>query len=290
MDEGMFEMEFGEAQSMETTAEQTAENYAWASYRADRSMSPASRVWVFTDGSTTGWCSTVIVRPGVSVLPVSKKHPKAQMANVQAELNGFLLGLEHVDPDSAVTVVSDYIGIGGWMTGAWQIKNPAVEKAIERAHEIAKEKRLLQGMHFIHHAGHQEDVSDFTTWNTVADRLCGPGEKWPLPAGKALPWLEVEISKAHMSDMDKLAKATMVLRSGNKSRLAHWRVIAKPRAGVEYSWVDTSKGQVGRCMLDSTGAWAEAPVEGAVVLRHTPPTPRARDERERDHRRVASRP
>ena len=93
------------------------------------------------------------------------------IANVGAELNGLLLGLEAAEPDSSVTVVHDYMGVGAWLTGGWEVRVPSVRQRVDAAMKLIEKKNL--DIRFIHHGGHQKDHSDFTRWNCVADKLCG---------------------------------------------------------------------------------------------------------------------
>ena len=87
-----------------------------------------------------------------------------------AELNGFLLGLEHVSFNSAIAVVSDYLGVAAWISGNWGMKDEEVKLKIKKAHNLINIKNLTIDR-MIHHAGHQKDKSHFTRFNNMADVL-----------------------------------------------------------------------------------------------------------------------
>jgi len=94
------------------------------------------------------------------------------MRNVAAELRALILGLQHSPKGRECVVVHDYLGVGSWMVGAWQMNKDQVKQLIARAKEVQRIRQLT--LSFVHHAGHQTDDSDFTYWNHEADRLCAP--------------------------------------------------------------------------------------------------------------------
>lgn len=165
---------------METTDPKTSQikyKTDWLKFRADRSLT-SDRVWCFTDGSTTGWHSAVLVVPQQFYRAVARFAPYHSSRNIAAELNGFLLGLEIAPSNSLVSIVHDFIGVGAWTIGAWEINSEDVRSKIDQAHKIIKDKNLT--IEFIHHAGHQDKKkkerpichSDFTKWNCLADKMC----------------------------------------------------------------------------------------------------------------------
>ena len=107
------------------------------------------RTWIFCDGSTTGWHAAVVVDPGRRIRKLARFESPVSIANVGAELNGLLLGLE----------------------GGWEVRVPSVRQRVDAAMKLIEKKNL--DIRFIHHGGHQKDHSDFTRWNCVADKLCG---------------------------------------------------------------------------------------------------------------------
>ena len=162
----------GVQKRVETTNPASAERAyrkPWIFLRTDRSMTE-DKTWVFTDGSSSGWHAAKIVRPGIDVRSLCRFREPTRIRNVGAELNGFLLGLKHVEEHSTVVAVVDFLNVAAWMTGAYEIKDPEVREKIERGHRIVKENGLR--LSFIHHAGHQKDSSHFTHFNDLADKLC----------------------------------------------------------------------------------------------------------------------
>lgn len=141
---------------------------SWVRHRKSREIE-GTGTWVFTDGSSLGTYGAVIVNPDGSTKKLSGKAPVTSTRNVGAELNGAILGLSNVEPDTSVVIVFDYMGVGAWLTWNWKIKDPEVDRKIDQLRLIIKTKRLT--MHYIHHRGHQTDGSAFSKWNGVADRL-----------------------------------------------------------------------------------------------------------------------
>lgn len=149
----------------------------WLRFRQDRTVTP-DRIWIFTDGSTTGWHAATVIKPGEFIRQAAKKADFHASRNIAGELNGLLLGLEMVPSDSVVTIVHDFIGVGAWTIGAWEINSEDVRDKINRALKLIADKRL--DVSFIHHGGHQDRKkkdrpvchSDFTKWNCSTDRLC----------------------------------------------------------------------------------------------------------------------
>lgn len=146
----------------------------WIRFRKDRSATPDA-AWVFTDGSSSGRFAAVIVHKGGGMIERRTGfEPMTHTRNVGAELNALLLGLEHSPKGERVVVISDYLGIGAWMTGNWKINDPEVARKVARANALVRERGL--DVLFVHHAGHQRDDSDFTKYNSEADRLCSGKE------------------------------------------------------------------------------------------------------------------
>lgn len=165
---------------METTDLKASQNNYktnWLRFRKDRSLT-SDRVWCFTDGSTTGWHSAILIVPGQYYRAAARSEPFHESRNIAGELNGFLLGLELIPDGSVVTIVHDFIGVGAWTIGAWEINSEDVKARITKARKLIEDKRLT--VEFVHHAGHQDKKkkerpichSEFTKWNCAADRLC----------------------------------------------------------------------------------------------------------------------
>ena len=159
----------------------------WVFFTKDRSITP-DKTWVFTDGSSSGWHAAKIVRPGVDVRSLCRFIEPTRTRNVGAELNGFLLGIKHVEDGSTVIVVPDFLNIAAWMTGAFEMKDEEVAEKIARAKKIVKSNELK--LSFIHHAGHQKDDSHFTFFNDQADKLCTA----QTSCDYVIPWKKIEES------------------------------------------------------------------------------------------------
>ncbi len=94
------------------------------------------------------------------------------MRNIAGELAALYQALLAVKPGTALTIVHDYAGLGGWMTGTWKAQHPSVRALLARCHETAAARRLT--LTFRHQPGHQADVTDQNEWirfNQRADRL-----------------------------------------------------------------------------------------------------------------------
>lgn len=257
---------------MESTSRKTASR-DYINYRFDRSLD-RDRYWVFTDGSTRGYYSAVVVDPaGQRVLFASAYKEMTATRNVGAEMNGLLLGLEKCPPGVDVTIVSDYLGVGAWMTGWQNANNDEVLDKIARAEALmmSKFRRVDPGedesayhsVRFMHHGSHQRDDSPMTMWNCVADSLCC--EQPTFVVDKWLPLSEVEVEKVHLSTADRqsraLAAAALVkegqalkaqLKAGHVpdgespqeaasrarqwcgAKASHFKVVANPRQGQNY--------------------------------------------------------
>lgn len=173
---------------VETTNPASAERKyrrPWVFLREDRSIEP-DRVWVFTDGSSSGWHAAKIVRPLIDVRSLCRYIVPTRTRNVGAELNGFLLGLKNVEEDSTVVVVVDFLNIAAWMTGAFAVNDEEVKSKIDRAKRIVKSNHLR--LSFIHHAGHQRDDSMMTYFNDLADQLCSK----QVSCDHTVPWERIE--------------------------------------------------------------------------------------------------
>jgi len=156
---------------LESTARKTARGNKWCSFRASRRVN-SSVVHIFTDGSSTGWYGAVVLIDGVKVRRASAWEEAGPMRNVAAELRALVLGLQFAPRGRECVVVFDYLGVGAWMVGAWNMKNPGVREIIGRAREVIRTRQLTCS--YVHHGGHQTDDSDYTYWNGVADALCNP--------------------------------------------------------------------------------------------------------------------
>lgn len=159
-----------------TSAKAAAVKYKkrWLKYRADRRIDRES-IWMFIDGSSTGWHAAVILDPFTKKITRIAEHGDPKSRNIGPELWSLLIGLKAVDPTKPLVVVHDYIGTGAWLAGAWKIKSVNVRAAVDDI-EAVIEAREFTSIKFIHHGGHQKDHTDFTRWNEEADQLCNNQE------------------------------------------------------------------------------------------------------------------
>lgn len=155
-------------QLIETTCPVTAshQHREWVKFRESRRVTDES-VFVFTDGSSKGGYGAVVIHPGEQPSVVSGFTEMTSTRNVGAELNGALLGLRAVRPESKVVLVCDYMGIAAWLSENWKIKDPEVRSKIDAIREVIRENKLT--VKYVHHRGHQRTDDDFTRFNTMAD-------------------------------------------------------------------------------------------------------------------------
>lgn len=158
---------------METTSEKAtkpAYTKKWLKYRTGRWINEES-VWMFIDGSSTGWHAAVILDPFAKTKTEIADYGDPKSRNIGPELWSLLIGLREADPSKPLTVVHDYMGTGAWLVEAWKIKKQNVQDAVDEIKQVLS-SREFTSVRFIHHGGHQKDDSDFTRYNNLADRLC----------------------------------------------------------------------------------------------------------------------
>ncbi len=79
-------------------------------------------------------------------------------------------------PDTALTVVHDYKGVGAWMEGRWKTKDRIVTAVIEACRRLVDEQHL--DVKYQHQRGHQSSWAgrdDYAYWNGRADELATRG-------------------------------------------------------------------------------------------------------------------
>lgn len=158
---------------VETTSQKTASNRYktnWLRFRPSRCIDKDS-VWMFVDGSSTGWYAAVVIDPFKNTVTKLAAFQEPASRNIGPELRSLLHGLSFADPTRSLVVVHDYLGTGAWLAGAWQIKSQNVLDIVSDIRRLI-DSRAFKSVRFIHHAGHQKDDSDFTRWNCVVDNLC----------------------------------------------------------------------------------------------------------------------
>jgi ribonuclease HI len=138
---------------------------------------------VIVDGS--GQEPTVVDEVGLTVVQVfaggavrSLAAPDAittalaRLRNVLAELAALYLALRLVPEGARLTVVHDYEGVGAWMTGRWNARDPIVADVIAACTALAAARRLTVA--FRHQRGHQAAWAgrdDYAHFNARADTL-----------------------------------------------------------------------------------------------------------------------
>lgn len=154
-------------------------------------------LWAFVDGNHLGGVGVVIVQKtgedqesvveqgGFTVVEVlagagiprlaSKKaisDALGRLRNILAELAALYLALTLVREGSAVTIVHDYEGVGAWMEGRWQMKDPIVAGLVAASRALIERRRLTVA--YRHQRGHQASWAgrdDFAHYNAKADAL-----------------------------------------------------------------------------------------------------------------------
>jgi len=158
---------------VETTSEKAvkpAHTKKWLKLRTKKWIDDKS-IWMFIDGSSSGWHAAVILDPFAKQKTELAAFQAPKSANIGPELLSCLIGLREVDPTKPLTVVHDYMGTGAWMVGAWKIKSPNVQEAVNQINAVVAE-RGFTSIRFIHTGGHQKNDTDFGVHNNRADQLC----------------------------------------------------------------------------------------------------------------------
>jgi ribonuclease HI len=99
-----------------------------------------------------------------------------RLRNIVAELGGLYAALGLAPPDTALTVVHDYEGIGAWLEGRWRTKDPVVAEIVAACRARIAERRLA--ITFRRQRGHQSTFAgrdDFAAYNARADTLATEG-------------------------------------------------------------------------------------------------------------------
>jgi len=120
--------------------------------------------------------TTVYAVFGPARLPGLDARPKITQAvdrlrNVLAELGALYLAVSRAAP-GALTVVHDYQGVGAWMEGRWQTKDPLVAEIVVGCRDVARARGLT--LAFRHQKGHESTFAgpnDWAAFNARADRL-----------------------------------------------------------------------------------------------------------------------
>jgi hypothetical protein len=157
----------------------------------------APGLYAFTDGNAAGGVGVVIVdqvtaahREVKKSLPLSVELAfgganirgletdagvavaLGRLNNILTELGGLFAALAFARHHEPLIVVYDYKGIGHWMQGTWQRKDPVVDAVIEACHRRVELMDL--DVTYRHQRGHQSTWAgrdDFAYFNGVADKL-----------------------------------------------------------------------------------------------------------------------
>jgi hypothetical protein len=159
---------------VETTVRATYEREAGARGRpvglkADRAIDSPD-TWMFTDGTSLGWQSLVVLRPGREPRLVARAAP-TEARNVGAEVAALVSALDAVLPDERVAIVSDFLWSIYYVLGWYRVENALLREQVAAARALLAARRPA-AVRFIHTKGHERDGSELGRWNDVADRLC----------------------------------------------------------------------------------------------------------------------
>jgi hypothetical protein len=163
---------------VETTVRETFEREAGrrgraVAFKPDREFDAAD-TWMFTDGSSTGWHSLVILRPGQDARLVARVV-ETDTRNVGAEVGGLVSAFEATLPGERVAVVSDFLWSIYYVLGWHVVENTRLLQQVAAARALVDARRPAS-LRFIHVKGHLRDATALGHWNAIADRLCSLGQ------------------------------------------------------------------------------------------------------------------
>jgi ribonuclease HI len=104
--------------------------------------------------------------------PPAVRAALERLRNVLAELAALHLALRLLPEGAAVTVVHDYEGVGAWLDGRWQAKDPLIAEIVAACRDLIGRRRLA--VRFRHQRGHAAAWAgrdDFAHFNARADAL-----------------------------------------------------------------------------------------------------------------------
>lgn len=152
-------------------------------------------VYAFTDGNDSGGIGIVLVQRGVDG-STAKREVSIKTHTVltaqpflldEASVSGSLLGLRNVLAEitacyhaltcvrsqTSLTLVFDYLGVGGWLQMTWLPPcDPVLRRIIQECHELIRSNKLT--VSYVHQAGHRSNWAgkhEFAEFNAAADRL-----------------------------------------------------------------------------------------------------------------------
>jgi len=158
-------------ETFEATCPKVASSKDYIEFRESRSVLDGrpGELFVFCDGSSSGWHGACLVDPGVSWERKHRFREPCRTKNVGPEFAGLHLALSMVPAFKTVVVVFDMLGLGQWMLGHFRRNDEIVKKAYHACWDLIEEKQLQTS--WVHHRGHQKDPSHFTFFNNEVDFL-----------------------------------------------------------------------------------------------------------------------
>ena len=103
---------------------------------------------------------------------LSADEALARIRNIACELAAAYIAVQRVQPNTRLTIVHDYEGVGAWLMGRWRVKDPIVAAIIAQVLDRIQKANLSISFH--HQHGHQADrlgLSDWIQENRRADAL-----------------------------------------------------------------------------------------------------------------------
>ena len=96
----------------------------------------------------------------------------AAIRNIACELAAAYVAVQRVQPNTRLTIVHDYEGVGAWLMGRWRVKDPIVAAIV--AQVLGRIRKANLRISVQHQRGHQADrlgLSDWVQGNRRADAL-----------------------------------------------------------------------------------------------------------------------
>ncbi|MFA5029049.1 MAG: ribonuclease H family protein [Candidatus Methylomirabilota bacterium] len=103
---------------------------------------------------------------------LSADEALATIRNIACEIAATYVAVQRIQPNTRLTIVHDYEGIGAWLMGRWRVKDPIVAAIITRVLDRIHAANLH--VSFQHQRGHQADRLGLNEWiqeNRRADAL-----------------------------------------------------------------------------------------------------------------------
>lgn len=177
-----------EGELMHSTSTKSAHR-TWLQLTPVAQQRDATKSYCSTDGSSTGWHSSVFVAAGEHTNTVHLRAKWGDMKgsrNVGAEASGYLLGVQTLARKyqqhwgGEVVFLADFLNALAWDCGGAKYNHEVLTAVYGEVSLIKKELQESgsgQASQWarIHHPGHQSDNSWYTTLNLAADNLASLG-------------------------------------------------------------------------------------------------------------------